>query len=152
MRRLVIVALVGLIVVGLVPTSSAGKKKKPIEKVTRVEKVAYEYGSYGVAGQANTRSCGDPNIGCAQFKAEPTERFVRIEIKDMTGQPPLGQLEVDGEVLAFFCGTSELPVEIPAGADVTVWVMGNIVPFYACGIVTGFPTQGEVEAVFSNIP
>src|SRR5688572_26769790 len=109
--------LAAVILLAFVPSAGAGKKTKPPKKVIHTEVGNYEMGSYGIAGQVNTTDCTN-KVGCVVFKAEPAERFVRVDITDLTGQPPLGQVEVDGEMLAFFCGTSERPIEIPAGAEV----------------------------------
>lgn len=151
MKRICVAALVGLIVLTIVPSALADKGAKRQKRVERSETAEYELGSYGVADQFPSRNCAEKH-GCAVFQAQPTERFVRVDITDMTGVPPLGQVEVDGESLALFCGSSERPIRIPAGAEVTVWVFTHVMPIYACGPATGLPTQGEVVATFSNIP
>lgn len=148
-RCLLGLILTGLVLVGSISSDSYAKKPK---KITRVVTESYDLGSFGVSGDRPVSSCGSPRVGCTQFEAERGEAFAEFEIQDAVPVGVIGQVIIDDEIVAVFCGSMERPVYISARAKLTVMVGGHAMPVYACGLGAGFATQGEVVATFSNVP
>ncbi|MEA2499005.1 MAG: hypothetical protein QOH26_1410 [Actinomycetota bacterium] len=93
------------------------------------------------------------NFGGAKFPTKSTERYVKVKLTDATGQPvgfSVGQ-DPDGDssadILGKGCGKTKGSVPIQGGVDVIIFV-GEL---EACGDPT-IGTQGEIAAVFSNLP
>lgn len=105
--------------------------------------------------------CVSHDVGCVTFLARPRETYVRIRIRDGSGTPVYGLLDVDfdgdgpiGGYRMAFCGRSRR-ISIPGGATLTVSVRNAIVvrpvffipliPDLAC---PGVATSGTVRATF----
>ncbi len=126
----------------------AGKKKK---KKTRTATAEYSGPSPGVPGAS---ACFPGTLGCVSFPTGSKERFVAVEITDQTGTPVPGAVtqDLDGDgssdTSTPFCGTSDGPVPIEPGFEVTlrVYATGGA---NACG---GAATTGQIKLKFSNLP
>ncbi|HEV2754499.1 MAG TPA: hypothetical protein VG318_01825 [Actinomycetota bacterium] len=148
MRKLVVVALVTGLLVGSVASAEAGKKKAP-KKVTRVAEA-----SYIAPARFYWAPTGD-NIGGASFATGAGESFVSVEIADNAGMDvsaAVGQdPEGDGTVTTTpFCTSTEEPVAIQPGLEITVFVFAG--PCTDPAPAPAFATQGTITATFSNLP
>lgn len=148
MRKLLVATVVAGLVVGSVATAEAGKKKAP-KKVTRTAE-----GTYIAPARLWWAPTGD-NIGGAKFPTGAGEAYVSVTIEDDAGMDvsaALGQdPEGDGTVSTTdFCTSTEEPIEITPGLEVTVFVYAG--PCTAPQPAPAFATQGTVIATFSNMP
>jgi hypothetical protein len=151
MRRLGVFLLVAALVMGALATpSAAGKKKKKQRKVEA---------AYVIPSTALTTvgaSCQTPPIGCAEFEIKPGERFVKVAVDDVTGQPQYASIYVYGftdgsDTHDHICGASEEPHRIAPGVKSLVVVVGET------GGITGgscpsMAVAGTITATFSNLP
>ena len=148
MRKLVVIALVTGLLAGAVASAEAGKKKAP-KKVTRVAEATY------IAPARLYWAPTGENIGGAVFPTGSTERYVTIDIADDAGMDvsaAVGQdPEGDGTVATTpFCTSTEEPVAIDPGLEVTVFVF--VGPCTDPAPAPAFATQGTITATFSNLP
>ncbi len=148
MKKLVVVALVTGLLVGSIASAEAGKKKAP-KKTTRVAEAAY------IAPARFYWAPTGENIGGASFPTGAGESFVTIEIADDAGMDvsaAVGQdPEGDGTVATTpFCTSTEEPLPIQPGIEVTVFVY--VGPCTDPALGPAFSTQGTVTATFSNLP
>lgn len=148
MRKLLVAAAVAGLVVGSVATAEAGKKKAP-KKTTRVAEAAYV-----APARFYWAPTGD-NIGGASFPTGAGESYVSVEVQDdlgmdvsaAVGQDPEG----DGTVATTsFCTSTEEPLPITPGVEVTVFVY--VGPCTSPAPAPAFASQGKVIATFSNLP
>lgn len=148
MRKLLVAAVVAGLVAGSVATAEAGKKKAP-KRVTRVAEATYV-----APARFYWAPTGD-NIGGATFPTGPGESFVSVTIEDdagmdvsaAVGQDPEGDTTVSTTP---FCTSTEEPVPIEPGLEVTVFVYAG--PCTSPQPAPAFATQGKVVATFSNVP
>ncbi len=148
MRKLLVAAAVAGLVAGSVATAEAGKKKGP-KKVTRTAEA-----SYAAPARFYWAPTGD-NIGGVTFPTGAGESYVSITIEDDAGMDVAAAVgqdpEGDGTVAATdFCTSTEEPVAIDPGIEVTVFVYAG--PCTAPAPAPAFATQGTVVATFSNLP
>ncbi|MDQ3913843.1 MAG: hypothetical protein M3323_00715 [Actinomycetota bacterium] len=145
MRKLVVVALVAGLLTGSVASAEAGKRKK----TTRAAEATY------IAPARFFWAPTGDNIGGASFPTGARETFVTIDIEDDAGMDVsagVGQdPEGDGTVsTTSFCTSTEEPVAIRPGLDVTVFVYAG--PCTDPAPAPAFATQGTITATFSNRP
>lgn len=148
MRKLLVAAVVAGLLVAAVGSAEAGKKKAP-KKTTRVAEAAYIAPAYFYWAPT-----GD-NIGGVRFPTGAGEAYVSIEISDdagmdvsaSVGQDPEGDTTVS---TTRFCTSTEEPVPIEPGLEVTVFVF--VGPCTDPEPAPAFATQGTVTATFSNLP
>jgi hypothetical protein len=148
MRKLLVVAAVAGLVVGSVASAEAGKKRAP-KKTTRVAEASYVAPAYFYWAPT-----GD-NIGGVKFPTGAGETYVSVEISDdagmdvsaSVGQDPEGDNTVSATP---FCTSTEEPVPIEPGLEVTVFVY--VGPCTSPEPAPAFASQGTVEATFSNLP
>lgn len=151
MRRILVVLMVGVVLMGGSLVSGANAKKP--KKVERTESMTYDLGRYGGAHTFPVSQCTSPRIGCTEFTSGPKEKYASFEIKDQTGLAVLGQVDINGETTHLFCRNTELPLKIEPNAEITVWAQAHeFAPIYACGAGGGSPTTGTVTVTFSNVP
>ena len=148
MRKLLVAALAVGLVAGSVATAEAGKKKAP-KKTTRVVEA-----SYVAPARFFWAPTGD-NIGGAAFPTGTGETYVSVAIEDdagmdvsaAVGQDPEGDSTVSTTA---FCTSTEDPVPIEPGLEVTVFVY--VGPCTSPQPAPAFATQGTIVATFSNMP
>lgn len=164
MKKAVVVALTaGLMAGAIVGPAEAGKKKprvpKPVVKVERVVEVDYQLTGIGVATPARTLGvCPFADASaqkCVEVFPEAGEKYVKIEVKDATGQKQYGfisQGDVDGDGISdgygTFCGAHTEPVELAAQAAVRV----SFYPGATADCAPSIATTGTVVYTFSNLP
>jgi hypothetical protein len=164
MKKAVVVALtVGLIGGAIVGPAEAGKKKKkpapaPV-KVERVVEVDYQLTGVGIATPVRTGGvcpfADATSQTCIEVLPEIGEKYVKIEVKDATGQKQYGfisQGDVDGDGISdgygTFCGAHTEPVELAASAAVRV----SFYPGATADCAPSIASTGTVVYTFSNIP
>jgi hypothetical protein len=154
-KTLVLLVALGLIAGSFAaPATAKKKKKKKPARVERVVEVKYEAPAIG-ASPPGTGVCFRPTNSCGDIAVGADERFISVEITDLTGTPVsfnLGQ-DTDPDTLGTesslgtFCGTTgdEL-IAIEPGFTVIVfpWAIGA-----DCASVG---TQGTVTATLTNLP
>lgn len=148
MRKLLVVAVVAGLVTGSVATAEAGKKKGP-KRVTRVAE-----GTYAAPARFWFAPTGD-NIGGAKFPTGPGESYVSVTIEDDAGMDVSAALGQDPEgdntvSTTDFCTSTEEPVAIEPGLELTVFVY--VGPCTSPAPAPAFATQGKIVATFSNMP
>lgn len=155
MKRILILVLALGLVFGSIATAEAGKKKKkkkPV-KITREAQGSYDAPTpVAVGGCAQTGA-----IGCVTIPTGPGEIYVTATVTDATGTPvPVSvQADLDGNnqsdmTYGAFCGSTEEPLLVDAGATIQFWV--GLTPGSATLGCPGFATSGTVDVVFSNMP
>ena len=149
-KSLAIVLAVALSSAALMAPATAKKPKK----TTRVAESKYEAPAIGVSPPGNG-VCFRPTNSCGDIATGATEKYVKIEITDLTGLPvafSLGQ-DTDPETfgtekdLGDYCGdTGKKAIKIEPGLPLVVfpWALG-----LQCGSIA---TQGTVTATLSNLP
>ena len=148
MRKLLIAAVVSGLIAGSVATAEAGKKKAP-KKTTRVAEA-----SYVAPARFYYAPTGD-NIGGATFPTGAGETYVSITIEDDLGQDVSAAVGQDPEgdntvSTTSFCTSTDEPVAIDPGLEVTVFVYAG--PCTDPALAPAFATQGTIVATFSNMP
>jgi hypothetical protein len=148
MRKLVVAGLIAGLLAGSMASAEAGKKKAP-KKTTRVAEATY------IAPARLYWAPTGENIGGAVFPTGAGESYVTIEIADDAGMDvsaAVGQdPEGDGTVSATsFCTSTEEPLAIQPGVEVTVFVY--VGPCTDPAPAPAFATQGTITATFSNLP
>lgn len=149
MRKLLVAAVVSGLIAGSVATAEAGKKKKAPKKTTRVAEATYV-----APARFYFAPTGD-NIGGAAFPTGAGETYVSVTIEDdlgmdvsaAVGQDPEGDTTV---ATTNFCTSTEEPLPITPGLDVTVFVFAG--PCTSPQPAPAFATQGKIVATFSNMP
>lgn len=158
MKKVITLCLIlGLLAGALAAPAEAGKKKKK-KKPKRVERVAestYEAPAFGSPDTGGV--CFRPTNSCGDIATGAGERFLKIEIDDLTGTAigfTVGQ-DTDPDTFGTettygdFCGTTgDDPIQIEPGLPVIVfaWAFGGA----TCP--GGIGTQGTIAATFSNLP
>ena len=151
MRRTIITVLTGALVFGalLAPAAEAGKVKK--------RKATATYTGFSAAVEGN----GFCDPGCVRFATKPTERFVKLTAKDLTGLPVSVQVTQpdsngDGfvENVGAFCGKSK-KLPISGGQEVILFISGHpttgvFEQFGGPTACEGAATTGTIKALFSN--
>lgn len=148
MRKLLVAALVSGLVVGSIASAEAGKKKAP-KKTSRVAEA-----NYAAPARFYFAPTGD-NIGGAAFASGSDEKFVSVTIEDdlgmdvsaAVGQDPEGDNTVSTTA---FCTSTEEPLPITPGLEVTVFVYAG--PCTDPAPAPAFATQGKIVVTFSNLP
>ena len=147
MKKILVAGLAASLVFGSLASAEAGKKKKP-KRIERVEEQTYIAPAYFYWAPS-----GD-NIGGVKFATGPEDKFVSIEIEDATGMDVSASVgqdpEGDGTVSTTpFCTSTEEPLPIEPGLEVTVFVFVG-----PCTQPPGpaVATQGTVIGTFSNLP
>ncbi len=160
MKKAIVVALTaGLVAGALVGPADAGKKKKPV-KVERVVEAEYQTTGIGVATPARTLGiCPFSDAStqtCVEVLPELGEKYVKIEVKDATGQKQYGfisQGDVDGDGISdgygTFCGAHAEPVEL---ASPSAAVRVSFYPGATADCAPSIATTGTVVYTFSNLP
>lgn len=161
MKKAFALAITAALIGGaLVAPAGAAKKKKKVVRTERVVEVAYETPGIGVATPARTGGVcpfADAQAQqCVEVFPEAGEKYVKVEVKDATGQKAYGfisQGDVDGDGISdgygTFCGAHEAPVELAApGAAVRV----SFYPGATTGCAPSIATTGTVVYTFSNLP
>lgn len=150
MRRLGVLFLVAVLVVGTGATpSEAGKKKKK----ERTAEATYMSPALGVAGVGT--ACSVPPLGCGVFEVKPGERFVTLEIEDALGQPVYASVYVFGytdgtDSHDHICGKSDQPLFLTPGLEELVVVVESTGG--ATNDCPGPPSAGTIVGTFSNRP
>jgi hypothetical protein len=156
-RRSILAGLISVVLitglVGTLPTAAAGKKKKA-KRVERVEERTY-VGAIGPRGAADVPCQSEP-ISCVKFPVEAGEKFVSIEVVDMSGQPVWASIYIYGytdgsDTHEHVCGASDGPIALGAGLEELVVVVTQTTGG-ATSPCTGAATTGTIVGTFSNIP
>lgn len=150
MKRTAVILLTAALITSPVGGAAEAKKKKgkKTQKIERVASAAYDAPAPGVAGVLSGGNCGSPNTGCAQFMVGQGETFASFKIVDGSGQAATGAIATDdGSYQGYFCGATDAPFPVTAGATYTVWVHNGPSVENAC---PGVATSGTVEATFTN--
>lgn len=148
MRKLLVIAVVAGLLVASVASANAAKKKAP-KKTTRVAEASYVAPAYFYWAPT-----GD-NVGGVKFPTGAGESYVSIEISDSAGMDVSASVGQDPEgdntvSTTPFCTSTEEPVPIEPGLEVTVFVY--VGPCTSPSPAPAFATQGTVTATFSNLP
>ncbi len=88
----------------------------------------------------------DPWVGTQRefFRARPGERWVSVSLRDESGQPVRGRVEIVGDVVEF-CSEMAQPVRVRPGQEVAVSaILGP------CGTAPSVVTRGRITATFSG--
>lgn len=165
MKKVIVVALTaGLLAGALVGPADAGKKKKkpvpPVPvKVERIVEMEYQTTGIGVATPARTTGvCPFADAAaqqCVEVFPELGEKYVKVEVKDTTGQKQYGfisQGDVDGDGISdgygTFCGAHAEPVEL---ASPSAAVRVSFYPGATADCAPSIATTGTVVYTFSNL-
>ncbi|HEV2756005.1 MAG TPA: hypothetical protein VG318_09550 [Actinomycetota bacterium] len=165
MKKAIVVALTGGLVAGALvgPADAGKKKKKPVPvpvKIERVVEIEYQTTGIGVATPARTLGiCPFSDAAaqaCVEAPMELGEKFVKVEVKDTTGQKQYGfisQGDVDGDGIAdgygTFCGVHAEPVEL---ASQSAPVRVSFYPGATADCAPSVASTGTVVFTFSNLP
>lgn len=155
--RLIGGALVATMVLGSALGAEAATKKKARHKAVKTTRtVTLNYtGACGLDTPAILGGFGDTctPYGAAGWvlQAKPTEKFVSVTVKDSSGQTVPGDFWEKGSGTANdtaipFCGAMK-DYTVPQGGSIQLDL-----PVNAQQKCPGFPTQGSVTLVFSNLP
>jgi len=142
LRLLMIALLVGLLTGSPV---SAGRPKR----TERIVTVPYTLTSaVNVPGLFAGR-CGDESTGCPRVRLKRNERWVSLEVKDVTGQPIYAYAFADGgDPVGEACGRTEKPFYAFA-YEIEIYISTGV----CYGTTTpSIPTTGEVVVTLSNRP
>lgn len=166
MRKAIAVALaLGLLGGAMVAPAEAGKKKKKKASIERVERVVeFKYQcpcGVRVLGNGPAFQLGSltgENIGGGPVTFNPsTEKFLKVESKDGSGQPIAIRIAMDTDpddtsvnnTVADVCGATDKPIEMPD-------VEAEFRVFVTSGTCTdGKPalaTAGTITFTLSNLP
>lgn len=151
MRKTIIAVLSAALVGGalFVPAADAGKVKK--------RKATATYTGFSAAVEGN----GFCDPGCVRIPTKPSERFVKLSAKDLTGLPVSVQVTQpdsngDGfvENVGAFCGKSK-KLPISGGQEVILFISGHpttgvFEQFGGPTACEGAATTGTIKAIFSN--
>ena len=157
MRKAITTVLMGALIVGalLSPAAEAGKRVKK-RKATGT----YSTGAIGTGDTGGFCLNGEVP-SCVRFSTKPTEKFVKLTIKDASGTSVAASVshpDQDGdgfsEPIADICGKSK-KLAITPGAEVIVfpWTGPSTGALEALGgspQCTGVATTGTVTAIFTN--
>lgn len=161
MKKAVVVALTVGLMGGAIAAPAEAKKKKPKPvKVERVVEVDYQTTGIGVATPARTLGVcpfADAQAQeCVEVFPEAGEKYVKIEVKDATGQKQYGfisQGDVDGDGISdgygTFCGAHTEPVEL---ATASAAVRVSFYPGATASCAPSIASTGTVVYTFSNLP
>lgn len=160
MKKVIVVALTAGLVAGALVGPADAKKKKPVVRTERVVEVDYQTTGIGVATPARTTGvCPFADVQaqqCVEVFPEAGEKFVKVEVKDASGQKQYGfisQGDTDGDGISDgygnFCGTHAEPVEL-ASASAAVRV--SFYPGATTDCAPSIATTGTVVYTFSNLP
>lgn len=152
MKRFLVMFMILGLIAGSVATAEAGKKKKKPVKVTREAHASYSSTIVVAAGNCTQEDA----INCPRIPSGPGEIYLTAKVTDATGQavPVAVKADLDGDrstetLYGTFCGETEEPMLIDAGAEITFWI-GISSNTAALGCAPG--TTGTVDVVFSNMP
>lgn len=156
--RLIGGSLVAVMVLGSALGAEAATKKKAkhkaVVKTTRTVTLKYS-GPCGLDTPAILGGFGDTctPYGAAGWvlQAKPTEKFVSISVKDSSGSQVPGDFWEKGggtanDTAIPFCGAMK-DYTVPSGGSIQLDLPVNV-----AAKCPGFPTQGTVTLVFSNLP
>ncbi len=142
-------AMCGTLIIGLAADSWA--VTRDAESRSRTVKVPY----FGPAVAVSTPralvtvNCDPGNgRGCVRIPTGPKERFVKLEIEDLSGQDVFAMvLDQSDSELAFVCGKTRSKLPVLSRSFIEVWLIegtcfGTTKPSVA--------TSGEVVATFSR--
>jgi hypothetical protein len=135
------------LLVGLLTGSpvSAGRPKR----TERIVTVPYTLTSaVNVPGLFAGR-CGDESTGCPRVRLKRNERWVSLEVKDVTGLPVYAYaFVVGGDPVGEACGRTEKPFYAFA-YEIEIYISTGV----CYGTTTpSIPTTGEVVVTLSNRP
>jgi hypothetical protein len=164
-KSIVMLLVLGLIFGSLVGAADAKKKKKvkkPVARIERTVSINYTGPNFGVSSpaatggicQLDTASPGD----CLETPTTPDDVYVKIEIKDASGQAVAGSIsqgDTDGDgvsdIYGQFCGsTGDTPLALTApGAPLRVTAYAGTC---SDGSTASVMTSGTINITFSNLP
>lgn len=156
MRKTISMVLMTALVVGALSAPAAEAGKKRIKK--RRASASY---TIGATGTGDTGGFCLNDLSCVRFSTKPTEKFVKLVIKDASGTPVGASVSHpdqngDGfsEPIADICGKSK-KLRIQGGAEVIVfpWTgpsTGATESLGGAPPCAGVATTGTVKALFTN--
>ena len=157
MRKTITTVLTGALIAGALfgPAAEAGKRVKK-----RKATASYSTGAIGTGDTGGFCLNGEVP-SCVRFSTKPTEKYVKLTIKDATGTPVVASVSHpdqngDGfsEPIADICGKSK-KLRITPGAEVIVfpWTgpsTGALEGLGGAPACYGVATTGKVTAIFTN--
>lgn len=151
MKKLISVALTGLVVMGgLVAPAQAQKKKKPPKP--RTMEAPYQAPAIGAAGLG---VCSPGTIGCIGFPSTSQETYVKVEVTDSVSPMVYATITQDlngdnqADTSTGLCTATEEAVPIDPGFEVTVFVWEGPGPDPVCPAAA---TSGTIKVTFSATP
>lgn len=151
MKRFLMVALVGSLLVGSVCLPAQARKKP--KRVQRTAEGHYGNPAIGVPGVVGVTTAG----GAVTFPLKASEAFISVEITDDSGAPVMATLsqETDPDntgwdIFATICGTTDQALEVVPGQEVRIAVYTTSGP--SRPTCAGPATAGDVKVTLSNLP
>lgn len=97
--------------------------------LTRTERENYDVRSNDLGGLGEPCSTADATAGCVEFRLDPYESFLEIDIADQANGPVGASIKQDYDdddnwdgAWIDFCNSTSGPVEVVAGARVQIWI------------------------------
>lgn len=155
MKRAIAATMVLGMIVGMVGTAEAGKKKKPKApvKVTREAQGTYTSTNVVAAGNCTQTDA----VNCPRIATGATEAYFTATVTDTSGLPvPVAvKADKDGDgatetLYGAFCGGTAEPIQFDPGVELTFWI--GVSPDTASLGCAGVASTGTVDVVLSNLP
>lgn len=150
-RRGAIFLSSALLAGSLLPAAAEAKRPKP-----RTETGEYSTPSTAVTpvhpggvAVCNQGGVVEGNRGCVDFPVMMHERFLTLEIVDLSGLPVPGFVAQSADISEWIpiCGSTDKPLKIIPGAPMTVWTYAYRSPNLP--LCAGSATTGTITATFS---
>lgn len=144
------IALLALLV-SLAWLQSSPAAGRPIDTEQRVVEREYRSPALGVfAGPANSGAwyfdC-EEQVGCVIFRARSGEKYLSVEVRDISGLPVYARVMTPGgHLIADVCEQTERPLKLRGTSEVVI----HLVPGLCRDGRPSSPSLGTVVATFSN--
>jgi hypothetical protein len=160
MKKVISVALsLGLLAGAYAMPADAKKKKRKPKRIERVVELTYSAPGIGAtAAGVGGGLCpfADPAAQqCIEIMLEPGETYIKVELTDATGLPPMGYIsqgDTDGDgignLYGDFCGGHTEPIPMESTAPVRISFYNGVDP--ACA--PNAATTGDIKVTLSNMP
>lgn len=135
MRRMTTLLIAGIIATSVVPSSLAGDNGRTVKKNYTILRGQIQFNDQEVAWMGTQPE---------SFQTRARERWVTLSLEDETGNPVLGRVQVNGEVVRF-CSDTEKPLRVRRGDEIKV----NAI-FGLCDGGFSVVTEGTITATFSK--
>ncbi len=135
MRRITVLLAAALLATALPAPSVAADGTRTVTKAYTISRGQLQVNPQEVAWMGTQPE---------SFLVRAGERAVTLSLNDDTGNPVLGRVEIDGDVIRF-CSETEEPIRVRRGQIVRVNVIVG-----PCNGGFSVATEGTIEATFSR--